>query len=128
MAACIIGLRRSEPRGTAWGEEYRPKTAALIAKHGYHPESQRGVDRGEALVAPPTSGADRLPARQAVADLNRRRVWQHEQRQVTAGPHQPPGGATFLGRGSSGTTSRCLRHKLQSGAVPSRVTRSFGRI
>ena len=34
MAAYIIGLRRSEPRGTAWGEEYRPKTAALIAKHG----------------------------------------------------------------------------------------------
>lgn len=53
---------------------------------GYHPGSQRGVDRGEALVAPPTSGADRLPARQAVADLNRRRVWQHEQRQVTARP------------------------------------------
>ena len=34
MAAYIIGLRRSEPRGTAWREEYLPKTAALIAKHG----------------------------------------------------------------------------------------------
>jgi uncharacterized protein (DUF1330 family) len=33
MAAYIIGLRRSEPRGTAWLEEYLPKTAALIAKH-----------------------------------------------------------------------------------------------
>jgi hypothetical protein len=33
-AAYIIGLRRSEPRGTAWLEEYLPKTAALIAKHG----------------------------------------------------------------------------------------------
>ena len=34
MAAYIIGLRRSEPRGTAWVEEYLPKTATLIAKHG----------------------------------------------------------------------------------------------
>jgi uncharacterized protein (DUF1330 family) len=34
MAAYIIGLRRSEPRGTAWEEAYRPKAAALIAKHG----------------------------------------------------------------------------------------------
>ena len=34
MAAYIIGLRRSEPRGMAWVEEYLPKTAALIAKHG----------------------------------------------------------------------------------------------
>ena len=34
MAAYIIGLRRSEPRGTAWREAYLPKTAALIAKHG----------------------------------------------------------------------------------------------
>jgi uncharacterized protein (DUF1330 family) len=34
MAAYIIGLRRSEPRGTAWREEYLPKTAALMAKHG----------------------------------------------------------------------------------------------
>jgi uncharacterized protein (DUF1330 family) len=34
MAAYIIGLRRSAPRGTAWEEEYRPKTGALIAKHG----------------------------------------------------------------------------------------------
>ena len=34
MAAYIIGLRRSEPRGTAWLEAYRPKAAALIAKHG----------------------------------------------------------------------------------------------
>jgi uncharacterized protein (DUF1330 family) len=34
MAAYIIGLRRSEPRGTAWLEDYLPKTAALIAKHG----------------------------------------------------------------------------------------------
>ena len=34
MAAYIIGLRRSEPRGTAWVKEYLPKTAALIAKHG----------------------------------------------------------------------------------------------
>ena len=33
MAAYIIGLRRSEPRRTAWREEYRPKTAALIEKH-----------------------------------------------------------------------------------------------
>jgi len=34
MAAYIIGLRRSEPRGTAWLKEYLPKTATLIAKHG----------------------------------------------------------------------------------------------
>jgi uncharacterized protein (DUF1330 family) len=34
MAAYIIGLRRSEPRGTAWLEAYLPKTATLIAKHG----------------------------------------------------------------------------------------------
>jgi len=34
MPAYIIGIRRSEPRGTAWGEEYRPKTGALIEKHG----------------------------------------------------------------------------------------------
>src|SRR5262245_15835054 len=34
MAAYIIGLRRSEPRETAWLEEYLPKTATLIAKHG----------------------------------------------------------------------------------------------
>ena len=34
MAAYIIGLRRSESRGTAWLENYLPKTAALIAKHG----------------------------------------------------------------------------------------------
>ena len=34
MAAYIIGLRRSEPRGMAWVEAYLPKTAALIAKHG----------------------------------------------------------------------------------------------
>jgi uncharacterized protein (DUF1330 family) len=34
MAAYIIGLRRSEPRGTAWLEAYLSKTAALIAKHG----------------------------------------------------------------------------------------------
>jgi uncharacterized protein (DUF1330 family) len=34
MAAYIIGLRRSESRGTAWLEDYLPKTAALIAKHG----------------------------------------------------------------------------------------------
>ncbi len=34
MAAYIIGLRRSKPRGMAWTEKYLPKTAALIAKHG----------------------------------------------------------------------------------------------
>jgi uncharacterized protein (DUF1330 family) len=34
MAAYIIGLRRSAPRGTAWLEAYLPQTAALIAKHG----------------------------------------------------------------------------------------------
>ena len=34
MAAYIIGLRRAEPRGTAWLEDYLPKTAALVAKHG----------------------------------------------------------------------------------------------
>ena len=34
MAAYIIGLRRSEPRGMAWVEDYLPQTAALIAKHG----------------------------------------------------------------------------------------------
>jgi uncharacterized protein (DUF1330 family) len=34
MAAYIIGLRRSAPRGTAWVKEYLPKAAALIAKHG----------------------------------------------------------------------------------------------
>jgi uncharacterized protein (DUF1330 family) len=34
MAAYIIGLRRSEPRGTAWLEAYLSKTPALRAKHG----------------------------------------------------------------------------------------------
>src|SRR5262250_2485196 len=34
MAAYIIGLGRSVPRGTAWAKEYLPKTAALVAKHG----------------------------------------------------------------------------------------------
>jgi uncharacterized protein (DUF1330 family) len=35
MAAYIIGLRRSAPRGgAAWLKEYLPKTAALVAKHG----------------------------------------------------------------------------------------------
>jgi uncharacterized protein (DUF1330 family) len=34
MAAYIIGLRRSAPRGTAWVREYLPKTATLAAKHG----------------------------------------------------------------------------------------------
>ena len=34
MATYIIGLRRSEPRGTAWLEAYLPKRATLIAKHG----------------------------------------------------------------------------------------------
>jgi uncharacterized protein (DUF1330 family) len=34
MAAYIIGLGRSAPRGTAWAKEYLPKTAALVAKHG----------------------------------------------------------------------------------------------
>jgi uncharacterized protein (DUF1330 family) len=34
MAAYIIGLGRSAPRGTAWAKEYRPKAAALVAKHG----------------------------------------------------------------------------------------------
>jgi uncharacterized protein (DUF1330 family) len=34
MAAYIIGLRRSAPRGTAWVKEYLPKAAALVAKHG----------------------------------------------------------------------------------------------
>jgi uncharacterized protein (DUF1330 family) len=34
MAAYIIGLRRSAPRGTAWVKEYLPRTGVLIAKHG----------------------------------------------------------------------------------------------
>jgi uncharacterized protein (DUF1330 family) len=34
MAAYIIGLGRSAPRGMAWAREYLPKTAALVAKHG----------------------------------------------------------------------------------------------
>lgn len=34
MAAYVIGIRRSAPREPAWGEEYRPKTDALIEKHG----------------------------------------------------------------------------------------------
>ena len=34
MAAYIIGLRRSAPRGTAWVKEYLPKAGALAAKHG----------------------------------------------------------------------------------------------
>jgi uncharacterized protein (DUF1330 family) len=37
MAAYVIGLRRSAPRQTAWGKEYLPKTAALVAKHGGKP-------------------------------------------------------------------------------------------
>jgi uncharacterized protein (DUF1330 family) len=34
MAAYIIGLGRSAPRGPAWAKEYLPKAAALVAKHG----------------------------------------------------------------------------------------------
>src|SRR5262245_37835581 len=34
MAAYVIGLGRSEPRGTAWVQEYLPKAGALVAKHG----------------------------------------------------------------------------------------------
>jgi uncharacterized protein (DUF1330 family) len=34
MAAYIIGLGRSAPRGTAWAKEYLPKVAALVTKHG----------------------------------------------------------------------------------------------
>jgi len=34
MAAYVIGLRRSAPRGAAWLKEYLPRTATLIAKHG----------------------------------------------------------------------------------------------
>src|SRR5262245_7979972 len=34
MAAYVIGLGRSEPRGTAWAKEYLPKAGALVAKHG----------------------------------------------------------------------------------------------
>jgi uncharacterized protein (DUF1330 family) len=34
MAAYIIGLRRSAPRGTAWVKEYLPTAGALVAKHG----------------------------------------------------------------------------------------------
>ena len=34
MAAYIIGLVRSAPRGMAWVKEYLPKTAALVTKHG----------------------------------------------------------------------------------------------
>jgi uncharacterized protein (DUF1330 family) len=34
MAAYIIGLLQSAPRGMAWVKEYLPKTAALVAKHG----------------------------------------------------------------------------------------------
>jgi uncharacterized protein (DUF1330 family) len=49
MAAYIIGLRRSEPRGTAWLEEYLPKTAALIAKHGGKVLS--GGNAPQALIA-----------------------------------------------------------------------------
>ena len=37
MAAYIIGLGRSVPRGTAWAKEYLPKAAALVAKHGGKP-------------------------------------------------------------------------------------------
>ena len=34
MATYVIGLRRSEPRDKAWGAVYRPRTDALIEKHG----------------------------------------------------------------------------------------------
>lgn len=34
MAAYIIGLRRSAPRGTAWVQEYLPTAGALVARHG----------------------------------------------------------------------------------------------
>ena len=37
MAAYIIGLRRSELRGTAWLKEYLPKVPALAAKYGGKP-------------------------------------------------------------------------------------------
>jgi len=50
MAAYIIGLRRSEPRGTAWLEAYLPKTAALIAKHG-GTVVLRGGNAPQALMA-----------------------------------------------------------------------------
>jgi uncharacterized protein (DUF1330 family) len=33
MAAYVIGLGRSAPRGTAWAKEYLPKAGALVAKH-----------------------------------------------------------------------------------------------
>jgi uncharacterized protein (DUF1330 family) len=34
MAAYVIALGRSAPRGTAWAKEYLPKAGALVAKHG----------------------------------------------------------------------------------------------
>jgi uncharacterized protein (DUF1330 family) len=34
MAAYVIGLGRSAPRGTEWAKEYLPKAGALVAKHG----------------------------------------------------------------------------------------------
>ena len=37
MAAYMIGLLRSAPRGMAWLKEYLPKTAALITKLGGKP-------------------------------------------------------------------------------------------
>jgi hypothetical protein len=33
MAAYVIGLGRSAPRGMAWAKEYLPKAGALVAKH-----------------------------------------------------------------------------------------------
>ena len=57
MAAYIIGLRRSAPRGTAWLEAYLPQTAALIAKHGG--KVVIGGNAPQALMA--LEGAAKLP-------------------------------------------------------------------
>jgi uncharacterized protein (DUF1330 family) len=58
MAAYIIAIRRSEPRGTAWVEEYRPKTDALIEKHGGKVLAQSSLTLPllalEAFEKPPT--------------------------------------------------------------------------
>src|SRR5499426_1741409 len=77
MAAYIIGLRRSEPRGTAWLEEYLPKTVALVAKHGG--KVLIGGNSPQALKA--LEGEAKLPLSVVVLEfpsLERAQAWHND--------------------------------------------------
>ena len=74
MAAYIIGLRRSAPRGTAWVKEYLPKTAALVAKHGG--KALIGGNSTPRLLA--LEGAEQPPLAVVILEfpsLERARAW-----------------------------------------------------